>query len=124
MTDSLYRDHIIQHYKNPHNEGTVDDPDRDAAVSNPNCGDDLYLTASVEDGMIQDIKFEGEGCALSIAAVSLLTDELQGEPVDRITSIDDVEVFELVGLEKDEVSPMRVKCVLLGWKGVQQLTDE
>lgn len=124
VSDSLYRDHILQHYKDPHNEGAVDDPDSEAEVANPMCGDELAFTVAVDDGVIQDIRFEGSGCALSIAAASMLTDELQGEPVERIGDVSDDEVFDLVGLDGDDVSPLRVKCILLCRDGVRQLLDE
>jgi nitrogen fixation NifU-like protein len=124
MDKSLYRDHILQHYKEPHNFGAVDDPDRESAVENPLCGDDLGFSVAVEDGEVQDIRFEGSGCALSIAAASLLTDELQGASVERLKRISEEDVFALVGLEKDAISPMRVKCVLLCRDGVQRLVDD
>lgn len=124
MTESLYRDHILQHYKEPHNQGAVDDPDAEVTVANPTCGDELTFTVSTSGGRIDDIKFNGSGCALSIAAASLLTDELQNEPVERLDDIADAAVFDLVGLEKDAVSPMRVKCVLLCRDGVKELLTD
>lgn len=118
---SLYRDHILQHYKDPHNFGAVDDPDIEADVANPTCGDELHLTATVDDGVIQEIRFEGSGCALSIAAASLLTDELQDAALDRVDDVSTDDVFDLVGLDRDDVSPLRVKCVLLCRDGVREL---
>lgn len=124
MSKSLYREHILQHYKEPHNFGEVDDPDVDVVVANPTCGDELHITAAVDDGEISEVKFDGSGCALSIASASLLTDELQGEPLESLKNISEEQVFNLVGLEKDEVSPMRVKCVLLIRDGVQELQED
>lgn len=124
MSESLYREHILQHYKEPHNFGAVADADAEAEVANATCGDELHFTVSVEDGKITDIKFDGSGCALSVAAASMLTDELQDESLESVKSISDEDVFDLVGLEKENISPMRMKCVLLPKKGAQKLIKE
>jgi nitrogen fixation NifU-like protein len=121
---SLYRDRIVEHYKNPHNEGTVDDPDVDVTVSNASWGDTLSVTARIEDGVIADIKFEGNGCALSVASASFFTDKLQGMAVDELDTITNDDVFDLAGLEQDEVSPMRTKCVLLSKDIIPHLQDD
>lgn len=121
--DSLYKQHILDHYKDPHNFGEMDDPDADVEAENPSCGDELHLYARVADEEIKKLTFTGEGCALSIAAASLLTDELQGKDTDDIKNVSEEEMFELLGLEKDAVSPMRMKCVLLCRDAAQQLID-
>lgn len=120
---SLYREKILEHYKHPHNQGSIEEPDMEAEVSNPTCGDDLTFQAAVKNGEITDIKFDGEGCALSIAAASMLTDEVKGEDVATVKNISDERLFTLLGLEKDAVSPMRMKCVLLSRDGVQQMVN-
>lgn len=121
---SLYQQHILEHYQDPHNFGELAGADVSAAVDNPLCGDELQFQARVEDGILADIRFTGTGCALSIAAASMLTDELQGADVERIKNVSDEDLFELLGLRKQNVSPMRMKCVLLSRDGVQQLINE
>lgn len=120
---SLYREKILSHYREPHNQGRVDDPDLSGRADNPNCGDELLFTAAVDDGRFAGLAFEGEGCALSVAAASLLTDALQDEPLDAADVPDD-EMFGMLGLEKDEVSPLRVKCVLLARDGIVSMVTE
>ncbi len=124
-TDSLYRGKILDHYQDPHNSGEVPDADMAGEADNPSCGDDLTFTAAVDDGTFTDLKFAGNGCALSIAAASVLTDELQEAAVDAVHDVSDDDLFGMLGLEKDDVSPMRVKCVLLARDGIiSMVTDD
>lgn len=121
--ESLYKQHILEHYKDPHNFGAVDEPDLEATVANETCGDELHFTATVEDGKVQELKFDGKGCALSIAAASVLSDELQDVAVERLKSISEEDVFVQLGLDRDRISPMRLKCVLLGRDCVQEMVS-
>ncbi len=121
---SIYKEHILEHYNDPHNFGEMDDPDADVEAENPSCGDELHLYAKVDDGKIQDLSFTGSGCALSIAAASLLTDELQGVDVDDIKNVSEEDLFELLGLEQEMISPLRMKCVLLCRDAAEQLIEE
>jgi nitrogen fixation NifU-like protein len=106
----MYRRHILEHYKNPRNFGAVDEPDIDEDGENPTCGDELRVTAALEDGRIDAVKFEGHGCAISQAAASMLTEELQGEPVERAEGMGEDDVLDMLGIP---VSPVRVKCAVL-----------
>ncbi len=121
---SLYKEHILEHYREPHNFGELEDPDVAVDVDNPSCGDELTVYARTENSEIQELTFTGSGCALSVAAASLLTDTLQGADVDDIKNVSEEDMFDLLGLEKDEVSPMRWKCVLLSRNAVQQLVED
>lgn len=120
---SLYKDRILKHYREPRHEGVVDDADAEVHVDNPQCGDAFDFSAVIEDGTVEEIKFTGDGCALSVAAASLLSEEVQDAAVETVKNIPDEDVFALLGLTKDEVSPMRMQCVLLARDAVKQLVD-
>ena len=126
--DQLYRELILDHYQHPHNHGTLEHPDISYEDSNPLCGDKIRIEMQVRDGIIEDIKFTGKGCAISQASASLLTDELKGKPLDSIRQLDKQTVFDLIGIP---LSVSRVKCALLPLKvvkggayGVTQWPDE
>lgn len=106
----MYRRHILEHYKNPRNFGAVEDPDLDEEGANPTCGDELRVTARIEDGRIADVRFEGHGCAISQAAASMLTEELVGEPLETVEGMEKDDVLDMLGIP---VSPVRVKCAVL-----------
>src|SRR5262245_65432136 len=81
--DDLYREHILDHYKNPRNHGTIEDADVSAEGVNPLCGDQLAIDLKIADGRIEDIKFHGRGCSISQAATSMLTELAEGRPSRR-----------------------------------------
>ena len=81
MTDALYRDYILDHYKNPRNFGTLDPHDLEFHDHNPLCGDELGVHIVVEDGKVRDLRFHGHGCAISQAAASITSEELLDHPV-------------------------------------------
>lgn len=116
----MYRDEILDLYKNPRNEGSLD-TERQAEGENPSCGDHTHVYVEVEDGKIQDIKHETDGCAISTAAVSITTEELKGMDVEKVRSLDRDWMIDQLGIE---VSPMRVKCAILGLKTVQKTLVE
>ncbi|MGH2984249.1 MAG: iron-sulfur cluster assembly scaffold protein [Solirubrobacterales bacterium] len=115
--DELYRDQILEHYKRPHNFGRLDDFDLEFEDSNPFCGDEqhVFLKLGV-DGKIAEVSFEGQGCAISTAATSLLTDELEGMTPEEILALPKDYVLELLGID---ISATRLKCALLGLKVVK-----
>jgi nitrogen fixation NifU-like protein len=116
--DNLYRDFILEHYKNPHNAGVLDPHDLHAADSNPTCGDELSMTIRLDDGQtrISDVAFEGRGCAISQASASILTDSLRGMSLDEVRAIDPKVVLDDLGVP---IGPARLKCALLGYKVLQ-----
>jgi nitrogen fixation NifU-like protein len=116
--DNLYRDFILEHYRNPHNHGYLEQHDLHFADSNPTCGDEMSMTIKLDDGRqrIVDVAFEGRGCAISQASASLLTDELRGMSLDDVRAIDPKEVIENLGVP---IGPARLKCALLSYKVLQ-----
>jgi nitrogen fixation NifU-like protein len=112
--DDLYREQILEHYKRPHNWGEMADPDRVAEDYNPLCGDELKVMLRVDDaGTIEDVRFDGHGCAISQAAASLTSDEVKGMKVDDLLRLDRDFVLELLGID---ISATRMKCALLSLK--------
>ena len=112
--DDLYRDNILEHYKQPHNWGELEDPDLEFEDFNPLCGDELKVQLRVdEDGRIADVAFSGHGCAISQAAASMASDEVVGMPVDRLLSLDRDFILDLLGID---ISATRMKCALLSLK--------
>jgi nitrogen fixation NifU-like protein len=113
--DDLYREVILEHYKYPHNSGTLDAPDISHEEHNPLCGDRVRIDLQVVDGVIADVRFKGRGCAISQASASLLTDELKGKTLDQVRAISKDDVLDLIGIPLDK-NPVRIKCALLPLK--------
>ena len=112
--EELYRDQILEHYKRPHNFGRPDDFDLDFEDSNPFCGDEQHVFLNLDDrGRIAEVAFEGEGCAISTAATSMLTSELVGKTPDEVIQLPKEFVLDLLGID---ISATRMKCALLGLK--------
>jgi nitrogen fixation protein NifU and related proteins len=115
--DQLYRDQILEHYKRPHNFGRIEEPDLEFEDTNPFCGDEQHVTIRLDDeGRVADVAFEGQGCAISTAATSLLSDELVGKTRQELLAIPKEEVLDLLGIE---ISATRMKCAMLGLKVVK-----
>jgi nitrogen fixation protein NifU and related proteins len=112
--DELYREYILDHYKHPHNFGELSAPDREFADTNPLCGDELRVQLKVsDDGRIEDLAFAGQGCAISQASASMVSDEVKGMPVDELLRLDKRFVLDLLGID---ISATRMKCALLSLK--------
>jgi nitrogen fixation NifU-like protein len=112
--DDLYRENILQHYKNPHHWGELPDADLEAEDLNPLCGDELKVQLKVgADGAIEDVRFSGHGCAISQASASMASDEVVGMPVDDLLKLDREFVLDLLGID---ISATRMKCALLSLK--------
>ena len=114
--DALYRDYILDHYKNPRNFGTLDPHDLEHHDHNPLCGDEMGVHIKLDGDRIADLRFHGSGCAISQASASIISDELIGKTVTEVAGLDRTFVAEELGLE---LSPTRLKCGLLGLKVVQ-----
>ena len=118
--DALYRDYILDHYKNPRNFGEIEPHDLEFHDHNPLCGDELGVHVVVDEaGKIADLRFHGQGCAISQAAASISSDELIGKSVDEIPQLSADWVIDLLGIE---ISPTRRKCALLGLKVMRGAT--
>ena len=115
--DELYRDQILDHYKRPHNFGRLEGFDLEFEDSNPFCGDEQHVFLKLDDdGRVAEVSFEGQGCAISTAATSLLTDELAGKTREEVLALPKEFVLELLGID---ISATRMKCALLGLKVVK-----
>ena len=115
--DDLYRDQILEHYKRPHNFGRLEAFDLDYEDTNPFCGDEQHVYIKLgDDGRVSAVSFEGQGCAISTAATSLLTDELIGMSREELLRMPKEEVLDLLGIE---ISATRMKCAMLGLKVVK-----
>jgi len=110
----MYRELILDHAKNPRNQGTLDPADIDHEEDNPLCGDHLHLTMRVDtDGVIRELAWEGEGCAISQASASMLGEEILGKGLDDIKHIGKEDILEMLGIP---LSMNRLKCALLSLK--------
>ena len=123
--EQFYREYILDHYKNPRNYGRLDDPDITHEEDNPLCGDVVGMDFRVKEGVIEDIRFHGRGCAISQASASLLTERLKGMALDDAKKIDKNDVLGELGIQ---ISPARIKCALLSLKvlkvGAYGLADD
>ncbi|TMD35448.1 MAG: SUF system NifU family Fe-S cluster assembly protein [Chloroflexi bacterium] len=123
--DQFYREYILDHYKNPRNYGRLDNPDITHEEDNPLCGDVVGMDFRVQEGVIEDIRFHGRGCAISQASASLLTERLKGMALDDAKKIDKHDVLGELGIQ---ISPARIKCALLSLKvlkvGAYGLADD
>jgi nitrogen fixation protein NifU and related proteins len=111
--DDFYKDYILDHYRNPRNFGQLDSPDATAEDLNPLCGDQIRVDLRVEDGRVADVRFSGRGCAISQAAMSMLTENVRGLTLEEVARMPKERVLENVGIG---ISPARMKCALLGLK--------
>jgi nitrogen fixation NifU-like protein len=113
MSDQMYREVILDHYKNPRGHGVIEDADAEADGFNPLCGDEVSIYVSfADDGeTIEDVKFSGRGCAISQAATSMLVDMAKGRKATDLAQMPKDELLEEIGIP---LTPIRLKCALLG----------
>ena len=140
MSESLYQEIILDHYRNPHHKGLRDPYDVEVHHVNPTCGDEVTLRVQVRDGTVTDVSYDGQGCSISQASTSVMTDLVIGQPLDdalgraeafltlmqsRGTVEPDEDVLE-DGIAFAGVSryPARVKCALLGWMAWKDATAQ
>ncbi len=118
MGSDMYREQILDHYKRPRNYGELPEPTFSHVGENPVCGDEIKIDVVLdEDGeRIERVAFTGDGCAISQASASLLTQELPGMTLDELADLDRDDAISLLGVE---ISPMRVKCAVLAEKVAQ-----
>ena len=116
--DNLYRDFILEHYKHPHNKGTLDPHDLHFADSNPTCGDEMSMTLVLDASRsaIADVAFDGRGCAISQASASILTDGLRGQSLAEVRDMNPKDLLDELGVP---IGPARLKCALLSYKVLQ-----
>ena len=118
MGSDMYRQQILDHYKNPHNYGELDEPTFSHTGENPLCGDEITVEVKLADDgeTIEYAAFTGDGWAISQASARMLTDELRGLTLDELAELDRDDVTDLLGVE---ISPVRIKCAVLVEKVAQ-----
>ena len=138
--DAMYQEIILDHYRNPLNKGLREPFEAEVHHVNPTCGDEITLRAHVQDGVVQDISYDAEGCSISQAATSVMTELVIGKPVDEAMKIHEtfLELMQGKGnVEPDEdvledgiafagvaKFPARVKCALLSWMAMKDATSQ
>jgi nitrogen fixation protein NifU and related proteins len=110
----MYKEIILDYYKNPRNRGTVESPDSTFKDSNPLCGDVVEMQLKFSDGKVSDIKFNGDGCAISQASASMLTEMVMGKSIEEVRKIDKTVLLENLG--SPNLGAVRIKCALLPLK--------
>jgi nitrogen fixation NifU-like protein len=127
--DDLYREVIIEHYKNPGYRGHLDPHDISFADNNPLCGDHIQIDLRIdESGIVSDARFDGHGCAISQASADLLMESIVGQQVEAVKKLSKQDILDMLGIE---LGPVRLKCALLSLKvlkagvyGLGEASDE
>ena len=120
MSD-LYREQILDHYRNPHNKGELEPHDASFEDTNPLCGDKIRIDLRFDGDVVSDIAFSGRGCAISQASASILTDLVKGESINEVLSFDKDDLLDELGIP---ISPARIKCALLGLHVLKGAIDQ
>ncbi len=134
MSEELYREILIDHYKQPRGFETLQDDEVSAEGDNPNCGDHIRLKVDREDNTINGVTFDGKGCAICMASASMMTEKMHHIELSEATSfsddfiafmrgekdLDDEELGDLVALQGVRQYPMRVKCATLSWHALRK----
>lgn len=131
--DSLYQEVIMEHYRRPQNRGRLPEPTATVELDNPLCGDELTLDLLIEDGKIIDVRFQGQGCSISQASASMMTQAVKGKTIaeaDRLMrhvqrmlkgeAVDAEGLGDLEALQGVAKFPVRVKCALLAWEALDK----
>jgi nitrogen fixation protein NifU and related proteins len=136
--DDLYKEVILDHYKSPRNKRPLEDATVSLYKTNPLCGDEITIHARLDDGKVTAIAFEGQGCSISQASASMLTEAVGGKSIDEATALagsfrsmmegkvdPDEDTFgDLVALKGVAKYPVRIKCAVLGWDVLQDALAE
>ncbi|AIF44048.1 Fe-S cluster assembly sulfur transfer protein SufU [Virgibacillus sp. SK37] len=137
--DTLYRQVIMDHYKNPRNKGVIEGDVLTVDMNNPTCGDRIQLQLQVEDGIVQEAKFDGEGCSISMASASMMTQAVKGKKIDEALEMSELFSKMMLGedVDMDKLSlediealqgvakfPARIKCATLAWKAMEKGVNE
>src|SRR5436309_1547736 len=108
--DNFYREYILDHYRNPRNYGTLENPTAHAEDSNPLCGDQLAIDLAVEEDRVTEVRFNGRGCAISQASASMLSEMIEGKTVEEVAQLGKDDILDALGIP---ISPARTKCAFL-----------
>jgi nitrogen fixation NifU-like protein len=109
----FYAEELISHYEHPHNKGVISNSDSKFHEYNPTCGDDITIYLKIKNDIIEDVKFDGNGCSISIASASMLTDFVKGKKLSEIEKMDFKTLKELINIDP---GPARLKCATLSLK--------
>lgn len=112
----MYREHILDMYRNPSNYGEIKNPTGEKTEHNSLCGDEITIQMKTDKNKINDIKFSGSGCVISMVSASLLTNELKGKKIEDAKNIGKEDVLKLLGVK---INPARIKCALLSLEAVR-----
>ena len=132
--DTLYRQVIMDHYKKPRNKGMLEDGSMTIDMNNPTCGDRIRLTMKIEDGKVNDVKFDGDGCSISMSSASMMTQAIKGKDVDTALAMsetfslmiqgkeydDEMDLGDIEALQGVSKFPARIKCATLAWKAMEK----
>jgi len=137
--DTLYRQVIMDHYKNPRNKGKIEDNDLTIEMNNPTCGDRIELQLQVEDGIVKEAKFDGEGCSISMSSASMMTQAITGKKAEEAVEMshafsemmlgneidtDHLDLGDIQALQGVSQFPARIKCATLAWKAMEKGVQE
>ena len=112
----IYTEMILDLYKNPRNKGVIKNPTHENFKNNPLCGDEIKIQIKIENNIIDDIKFNGNGCAISQASASLLTDKIKKMNIQEVKNLNKEDILEMLHIP---ISPGRLKCVLLSLETIK-----
>jgi nitrogen fixation NifU-like protein len=132
--DQLYRTVIMDHYKNPRNKGSLEDGSITIDMNNPTCGDRIHLTMQVSNGLVENAKFDGEGCSISMSSASMMTQAVKGKTVEEALKLskifsemmlgqeydDSIDLGDIAALSGVTKFPARIKCATLAWKAMEK----
>lgn len=108
--DDIYRQYILEHYREPRNHGALEHPDIHAADTNPLCGDRIEIDLNVADDRVTAVRFRGRGCAISQASASMLTEKIEGATLEELRALRPQDILDMLGVE---IGPARQRCALL-----------
>jgi len=120
VPDNIYREHILDLYKNPQNFGILKNANHKHTEHNSVCGDEITVQLLIKQGKVKDVKFNGSGCVISLVSASLLTDKIKGMKVEEIQKFGKDDILKLL---KIKVNPARIKCALLSLDAVKKSLD-
>jgi len=122
MHEEIYKENILDHYKYPHNKKTPESFDVSFDGKNPSCGDDLTTYLSFDkDANVKSANWSGDGCAVSVAGISMLTDKIKGMNVRQVKALSPGDIYNMLGIT---ISAGRINCALLGYKAVSDAIME
>ncbi len=132
--DTLYRQVIMDHYKNPRNKGLLEDGNISIDMNNPTCGDRIQIQMKIEDGKVSAVKFDGDGCSISMSSASMMTQAIKGQPIEIALKLsktfsdimqgkeydDSIDLGDIEALQGVAKFPARIKCATLAWKAMEK----